>query len=180
MSGTSATLNASVNPAGGHRRALRVRDDDAYGSLAPAGGELSAGADVVDHAISRGRGSGPDTTYHFRVVASSAGGQVSGDDKTFTTLPAPPPPSTLTGPPQAYLSAPAEVAVGTPTMLSAEGSTPAGDLTYGLDLDGSGNFATDLRQARSYETTFTTPGDVKVARVTDAMAAPTASAARST
>ncbi len=93
-----------------------------------------------------------------------------GDDHTFTTLAnAPPPPSALTGPPQAYLSAPSEVAAGTPTTLSAEGSTPAGSLTYRLDLDGSGQFATDLKTARSYQATFTSPGDVKVSlMVTDA------------
>ena len=172
VSGTSATLNASVNPAGSDTDAhFEYGTTTAYGSLAPAGGELSAGADVVDHPISRlVQDLAPNTTYHFRVVASSVGGQVVGDDHTFTTLAnAPPPPSALTGPPQAYLSAPSEVAVGTPTTLSAEGSTPAGNLTYRLDLDGSGQFATDLKTARSYQATFTSPGDVKVSlQVTDA------------
>jgi hypothetical protein len=36
----------------------------------------------------------PNTTYHYRLVASNSFGEMDGYDFTFTTLPAPPPPTT--------------------------------------------------------------------------------------
>src|SRR6478752_4536098 len=170
VAGTSATLNAVVNPLGSDTDAhFEYGTSTAYGSLAPAGGELAAGSDGTQHTVSRFIGElALNTTYHYRVVASNTGGTTVGEDKTFTTL-AVPPDSQLSGPPQAFLSAPSTVAVGTPTTLSAEGSTPAAGLQYALDLDGSGQFATDLKTQKTLQTTFTVPGDVKVGlRVTDA------------
>ncbi len=172
---TGATLNASVNPRGTDTSAFfEYGPTAAYGSRAPAGGDLNAGNDLADHVVSRAvTGLTPNTTYHFRVVTANAGGETRGEDRTFATAPLPaepPPPSTtVDGPPQAFLSAPATVSVGTATTLSAEGSTPASGLTFTWDLDGDGTYETDTKQARSLPTTFTVPGDVKVAlRATDA------------
>ena len=187
ISQTGATLNGTVNPQRGDTDAhFEYGTTTAYGSTAPAGGEIPVGTDAGDHAVSRAiDGLTANTTYHYRIVASSFGGTVAGADSTFTTLapgqqppPPPPPPhegapappgSIGSGPPQAYLVAPTEVAAGTPTVLSAQGSTPAADLvSFKLDLDGSGNYATDLGPQRSLQTVFTHSGDIKVGlRVTD-------------
>ncbi len=177
---TTATLNGTVNPQGISAAAyFEYGTSTAYGSRVPPGGEVPAGSDRTDHPVSRTvDGLTPSTAYHYRVVGRSAGGTTPGPDRTFRTAdppapgsgppPPPPPPSAVSGPPQASLSAPSTIVSGTPTTLSAEGSTPAGGLTYRLDLDGSGAFATDLKTVRSLQTTFTAPGDVDVGlRVTD-------------
>src|SRR5207244_716881 len=84
---TSATLNATVNPNGG-----AVSDCDfeygstsAYGSSVPCASPPGAGTAAV--AVSaEAEGLAPNTTYHFRIVASNEGGTGSGTDQTFTTV----------------------------------------------------------------------------------------------
>lgn len=170
-----ATLNATVNPRGTDTSAFfEYGPTAAYGNRAPAGGDLNAGNDVADHTVSRAiSGLSPNSTYHFRVVTTNVGGETKGADRTFATAPAealPPPPTVTTdAPPQAFLSAPATVSVGTATTLSAEGSTPATGLTFAFDLDGDGTYETSTRETRSLPTTFTAAGDVKVGlKATDA------------
>ncbi len=49
----------------------------------------SVGEDAVDHVVSaRLSGLEPDTTYHFRIVATNGNGVAQGFDQTLTTLPA--------------------------------------------------------------------------------------------
>jgi phosphodiesterase/alkaline phosphatase D-like protein len=88
---TTATLNASVNPNGGEVSSceLEYGPTEAYGSrttCSPAPGSGSSPVPVAG-AIT---GLSANTTYHFRVVATNAGGTGVGNDATFKTLPDPP------------------------------------------------------------------------------------------
>ena len=81
---TSATLNGSVDPNG---QATTVYFDygtsTSYGSKTPA---ASAGSGTSAKNISAAvSGLAEDTTYHFRLVATSASGTTNGADQTFTT-----------------------------------------------------------------------------------------------
>ena len=81
---TAATVNGTVNP---NTIATTFHFDlgtsPAYGAATP---ERSAGSgttlDPVSEALS---GLTPGTTYHYRLVATSAGGTTAGEDRTFTT-----------------------------------------------------------------------------------------------
>ncbi len=173
VTSTGATLNGKVNPKGHDSDAyFEYGTTTGYGTRVPAGGEIPVGSDRTEHPVGRTiTGLTPGTAYHFRIVARNGGGTTVGGDATFTTgTDAGPPPATaVDGPPQATLSAPSEVSIGTPTTLSATGSTPSAGLRYAFDLDGSGRFATDMKQTSEFETTFTNAGDVVVGvRVTDA------------
>lgn len=81
---TDATLVASVTPRGS---ATSVRFDlgtsASYG-LQSASKDAGAGSDPVAVEIPV-QGLTPNTTYHFRVVATSDGGTVNGADATFRT-----------------------------------------------------------------------------------------------
>jgi hypothetical protein len=93
---TGATLNATVNPSGSATTYhFQYGTTSGYGATAPAP-DGSAGSDNVAHpeqvAIT---GLAPNKTYHFRIVATSAGGTSNGADRTFKTArkgtpPAPP------------------------------------------------------------------------------------------
>ena len=92
---TAATLNATVDPNEGQLTSceLEYGTSTAYGSSAPCS-PGSAGGNVVV-AVSAGlAGLAPNTTYHFRIVATNAGGTAHGSDHTFATLPLPPAVST--------------------------------------------------------------------------------------
>jgi sugar lactone lactonase YvrE len=81
---TRATLNGTVNPLGadsGYR--FEYGTTTSYGTTT-TGGEAGSGT----AALSKSEvieGLKPETTYHFRIVASSNGGTSYGKDKTFTT-----------------------------------------------------------------------------------------------
>ena len=97
ISSTSAALNAAVQPvladAGAY---FEYGTTTAYGAASPGGGEIPVGAGQSYQAISRVlSGLTPGTTYHYRVVATSAGGIGVGEDMTFTTAPGAPPPSAI-------------------------------------------------------------------------------------
>lgn len=83
----SATLNGTVNPNGQATTYwFEYGTTIAYGSqtpLVPASAGSGAGAlpfSAVASGLTRG------TTYHYRIVATSAGGTVNGGDQTFRTL----------------------------------------------------------------------------------------------
>jgi hypothetical protein len=85
---TSAALNGSVDP---HGVATTVHFD--YGTTSGYGASTAGtavGSGSGSQPVSAGIGGlAPSTTYHFRVVASSASGTTYGADQTFTTA-APP------------------------------------------------------------------------------------------
>ena len=87
---TSATLKASVNPQGtATAYHFEYGTTTAYGADAPVP-DASAGASTGDQSVSVDvDGLQPDTTYHFRVVATNVAGTTAGGDHTFTTRDAP-------------------------------------------------------------------------------------------
>src|SRR6185436_5527406 len=88
LSGTSVTLNGSVDPNGAVTKAyFRYGLTTNYGGFTTTD-ILSAtnGAQPVANGIS---GLTPLTTYHFRLVASNSAGTTNGVNLTFTTPAAP-------------------------------------------------------------------------------------------
>lgn len=84
---TATTLNASVNPNGSQVTECRFEygTSASYGASVPCSPEPGAGSGPV--AVSAEvSGLTPGTTYHFRAVATNAGGTVEGQDTTFGTL----------------------------------------------------------------------------------------------
>lgn len=88
---STATLEATVNPNGDEVTSCKLEygettSYDASVPCSPAPGEgsspVAVSAAIADLAA--------NTTYHYRVVASNAGGISEGADATFTTLVAPP------------------------------------------------------------------------------------------
>jgi hypothetical protein len=100
----AATLNGSVDPNG-----VNVSDchfeygtSASYGVSTPCSPAPGAGSTAVAVAGASG-GLSAETTYHYRVVATSPGGTSASGDATFTTLP--PPPSVSAASPSAGLQA---------------------------------------------------------------------------
>jgi hypothetical protein len=88
---TTAKLNATVNPNGGEVGECHFDygTSTAYGSSAPCSPAPGSGSSAV--AVSSAlSGLKANTSYHFRVVATNAGGTSAGTDQTLTTLPNPP------------------------------------------------------------------------------------------
>jgi hypothetical protein len=88
---TTATLNASVNPNGGEVSECKFEygTSPEYGKTAPCTpppGKAETPV-TVSAAIN---GLTANTTYHFRIFAKNGGGEGTGSDRTFTTLPNPP------------------------------------------------------------------------------------------
>ena len=88
---TTATLNATVNPNGGEVSECKFEygTTTAYGSSAPCSSLPGSGTSPVAVSASV-TGLAANTTYHFRISATNAGGTSKGSDQTFKTLPSPP------------------------------------------------------------------------------------------
>jgi hypothetical protein len=83
----SATVSGTVNPNG---TATTYHFDygtsTSYGSQAPAPPDPSAGSGTIAQTESTTlTGLSPNTLYHYRIVATNAGGTSDGADQTFTT-----------------------------------------------------------------------------------------------
>ena len=88
---TTATLNATVNPNGGAVSTCQFQwgTTTSYGnttSCAQAPGSGTSAVPVAANLTSLN----PNTTYHYRIVATNPGGTSDGTDETFTALPNPP------------------------------------------------------------------------------------------
>ena len=88
---TSATLNATANPNGGEVSECRLEygTTTSYGSSAPCTPSPGSGSSPVAVSASV-TGLTANTTYHFRISATNAGGASNGADQTFATLPSSP------------------------------------------------------------------------------------------
>ncbi len=84
VTSTSAQMNASVNPNGSSTTTyFEYGTTTSYGSTTGVGGSFSGTtAAAVNYSMS---GLSPNTTYHYRVVATNSGGTSRGSDVTFTT-----------------------------------------------------------------------------------------------
>ena len=102
---TGATLNATVNPTGlDTDYHFEYGLDTNYGTPTPSASAGNGGTAVAESVPITGLTRG--TTYHYRVVATNAGGTVHGNDMTFTTLD---PPVATTGGTSAITSSGASV-----------------------------------------------------------------------
>ena len=83
---TTATLSATVNPNGGEISECRLEygTTAAYGSSAPCTSSPGSGTGPVAVSASL-TGLTANTTYHFRISATNAGGTSTGQDETFQT-----------------------------------------------------------------------------------------------
>ncbi len=81
---TQATLNGTVNPRGTDAHYyFKYGTTTGYGSLTASTDAGSGTSSVPESATVTGLE--PGTTYHYRIVATSAGGTVEGSDQMFTT-----------------------------------------------------------------------------------------------
>jgi len=95
VSSTGATLNGTVNPNGfASTYYFDYGTTTAY-SLGPtASASAGSGTSALPESAFIA-GLTPNTTYHFRIVATNIFGTTTGSDQTFTT--SPPPPDAITG-----------------------------------------------------------------------------------
>ena len=85
---TTSTLNATVNPNSGNVTTCEFEygTTNAYGKSAPCAALPGSGTTAV--AVSAAiTALTANTTYHFRISATNAGGTSKGSDETFATLP---------------------------------------------------------------------------------------------
>ena len=87
---TTASLNATVNPNGGEvtKCTLEYGTTNTYGSAATCTASPGSGTSAVAVSATL-TGLTANTTYHFRIVTTNAGGTTVGSDETFTTPPVP-------------------------------------------------------------------------------------------
>jgi hypothetical protein len=90
VTGSAATLNGKVNPNGSQVSECRFEYGltTAYGQSAPCTPSPGSGESPVAVSAAIG-GLASNTTYHFRIFAKNGGGEATGSDRTFTTLPPP-------------------------------------------------------------------------------------------
>jgi hypothetical protein len=109
----------------------------AYGTATPA--ESASRARLVSFRVGQ---LAPGTTYHFRMVATNAGGTSAGADLTFTTDPTPTTAPVATTLPAAQVSVDGAILRG---LLLPRGETTSWHFEYGTS--DSYGFATPVRQA---------------------------------
>jgi hypothetical protein len=129
---STATLSASVNPDGEEFSACKFEygTTSAYGSTKPCSPASGSGEALV-HVSAPLTGLSTDTTYHFRVVATTKSGLQTGADETFTTLISSESGST---------SEPLVPATASDGELSAKASGGTGSVSvgdYGSDIGGT-------------------------------------------
>lgn len=85
---TGATLRGVVNPEGSTTTyRFEYGESTAYGTKIPAGGGSVSGYTSPSAKTAEITGLQPSTTYHYRIVAESAGGTTQSGDRTFSTAP---------------------------------------------------------------------------------------------
>ena len=95
VTGTSAQMNGTVNPNGSDTTVhFEFGLTTAYGNQSPPG-DFGSGS-VTLSGYSTLTGLAPNTTYHYRIVASNSGGPAQGNDVSFMTGTLPSAPSNPT------------------------------------------------------------------------------------
>ena len=107
---TTAALNATVNPTGGEATKCEFEYGEtiSYGKTASCASLPGSGTSAVEVSAAISALSA-NTTYHFRISATNAGGTSKGVDETFKTLPNAP--TVISGPASSTAKAPAILAV---------------------------------------------------------------------
>lgn len=98
ISQTAATISGFINPNGnGTTYHFDFGTTTAYGMQVP-GFDVFVGSDFAVHQVTQTvSGLSPNTTYHYRLVATDSIGLVTlGPDQSFTTAPLPPPTASAT------------------------------------------------------------------------------------
>jgi streptogramin lyase len=84
VNGVGATLTGTVNPFGAAASyAFQIGSTTAYGAVTPS--SLLAARSGPTAISVNAAGLQPNTLYHYRLVATSAGGTTNGADRTFST-----------------------------------------------------------------------------------------------
>jgi hypothetical protein len=85
ITGTGATLNATVNPQGAAVTSCEfdLGTTTGYGATVPCSSTPSGSSD--QNVTGNATGLSPDTQYHFRIVVKTSGGTLTGNDSAFTT-----------------------------------------------------------------------------------------------
>jgi hypothetical protein len=139
-----ATLHAWINANGAATTyQFEYGLTTAYGSVGPTvPASIGAGSAVLPVSLDLS-GLAPGTTYHHRVIATSAAGESAGPDQTFTTLPAtgrPAPSGSGSGgadaPPPPPAKTPLQLASLTRTQLARWATT--GRVTLRITVGGAG------------------------------------------
>ncbi len=154
VSQTSATLNATVNPNG-----LTVGDCHfeygltlAYGARAPCSSLPEPLTSPVAVAA-KAEGLSPNTTYHYRIVATNPAGTGYGPDLTLTTVLAPPTVTKLSG-------RKGPDSGGKTVIISGTGFTEVMEVDFG-EVDAA-SFTVESPSAISAVTPAEAPGTVDV------------------
>jgi hypothetical protein len=128
VTSSSATLNGTVNPNG---LSTSVHFD--YGSTTSYGFSTAShnyNGTTTQNVSANITGLSPNTTYHFRLVATSSSGTIYGGDRTFSTL-------TSTGAPGVTTNSPTNVASFSATLNGSvypHGLTTAVHFQYGTTI----------------------------------------------
>jgi phosphodiesterase/alkaline phosphatase D-like protein len=94
---STATVNGTVNPNGqATTYHFEYGTTTAYGSTAPIPDGSAGSSGAVQSESQPLSGLSPNTTYHYRLVATNATGTTQGLDQQFTTAPAPVAPTVTT------------------------------------------------------------------------------------
>jgi hypothetical protein len=166
---TTASLNSRVNPNGLETKAFfEYGTTTSYGSKTA---EVNLGSGTTAIEFERFlSGLTPNTTYHFRVVASNSSGASQGADKTFTTTAHAPGVSTSAAEPEAS----GEAAVlkgqvdpnGQSTTYQFECGTTSGSYTITAPVPAASAGSGDGFQAVSYTLTGLSRGTKYFCRLT--------------
>ncbi len=115
VTGTSATVNATVNPGGATTTwYIEYGTSTSYGSQTPSTGAGNGTSNVDVQATLTGLGG--NTTYHYRLVATNTTGTARGTDGVFTTV------------------RPPGVSSGSASAIKLDGATVTGSVTpFGLE-----------------------------------------------
>jgi hypothetical protein len=86
VTATGATLNASVDPNGRETTYhMEYGETTSYGNKVPVSDASISSSIAVEKVSQTIAELQPETTYHYRVVATNASGKTNGTDRTFTT-----------------------------------------------------------------------------------------------